>query len=154
MGTVAVAFSAVGAVAVTLPEVLGNGKDVTQLVFSGVLSLPLMAVIVVARPFATAACLRSGAAGGLFTLTSPSAPWRGPWPGEPGAPSSRRGRWPPLPSLARRRPRGSWRGPGLVLRRLRAEARAVLGLWELAARGDPGPCRKTSVQTLAGQGRP
>ena len=33
------------------------------------LSLSLMAVIVVARPFATAACLRSGATGGLFTPT-------------------------------------------------------------------------------------
>ena len=69
LGTVAVAFGAVGAVAIALPEVLGNGKDVTQLAFSGALSLPLVAVIVVARPLATAACLRAGAVGGLFTPT-------------------------------------------------------------------------------------
>ncbi len=68
-GTVAVAFSAVGAVAIVLPEVLGNGKDVAQLALSGALSLPLVAVIVVARPLATAACLRAGAVGGLFTPT-------------------------------------------------------------------------------------
>ena len=67
--TIAVAFGAVGAVAIALPEVLGNGKDVAQLAFSGALSLPLVAVIVVARPLATAACLRAGAVGGLFTPT-------------------------------------------------------------------------------------
>jgi H+/Cl- antiporter ClcA len=68
-GTIAVAFGAVGLVAMALPEVLGNGKDVAQLTFSGALSLPLIAVIVVARPLATAACLRAGAVGGLFTPT-------------------------------------------------------------------------------------
>ena len=69
LGMVAAAFSAVGVVAIGLPEVLGNGKDVAQLVFSGDLSLPLVAVIVIARPLATAACLRAGAVGGLFTPT-------------------------------------------------------------------------------------
>ena len=63
------AFVAVGAVAVVLPEVLGNGKDVTQLALSGALSLPLVAVVLVGRPLATGACLRSGAVGGLFTPT-------------------------------------------------------------------------------------
>lgn len=67
--SVTATFGAVGALAVALPEVLGNGKDVTQLAFSGAISLPLVAAIVVARPFATGACLRAGAVGGLFTPT-------------------------------------------------------------------------------------
>ena len=67
--SVTAAFGAVGALAIALPEVLGNGKDVTQLALSGALSLPLVAAIVVARPLATGACLRAGAVGGLFTPT-------------------------------------------------------------------------------------
>ena len=67
--SVTTAFAAVGALAVALPEVLGNGKDVTQLAFSGALSLPLVGAIVVARTFSTGACLRAGAVGGLFTPT-------------------------------------------------------------------------------------
>jgi CIC family chloride channel protein len=69
LGTITVAFAAIGAVAIALPEVLGNGKDVAQLTLSGALGLPLVAAIVVVRPLATAACLRSGAVGGLFTPT-------------------------------------------------------------------------------------
>lgn len=69
VGTVTVAFVAVGAVAALLPEVLGNGKDVAQLALAGSLSLPVAAAALVARPIATAACLRSGAVGGLFTPT-------------------------------------------------------------------------------------
>ena len=30
----------------------------------------------------------------------------------------------------------------------RAAARTVLGLWELAARGDPGPCREAAVPAV------
>ena len=67
--SVTAAYGAVGALAVVLPEVLGNGKDVAQMAFSGALSLPLVAAIVVARPLATGACLRAGAVGGLFTPT-------------------------------------------------------------------------------------
>ena len=69
VGSVAVSFAAVGAVGAALPEVLGNGKDVTQLAFSGALGLPLVAAIVIVRPLATAALLRAGAVGGLFTPT-------------------------------------------------------------------------------------
>ncbi|MDA8310512.1 MAG: chloride channel protein [Actinomycetota bacterium] len=69
LGTIVVAFVAVGAVAIVLPEVLGNGKDVTQLALSGALGVPLVAAVVLVRPLATAACLRSGAVGGLFTPT-------------------------------------------------------------------------------------
>jgi len=68
-GTITATFAAIGAVAIALPEVLGNGKDVTQLALSGALGLPLVAAVVLVRPLATAACLRSGAVGGLFTPT-------------------------------------------------------------------------------------
>ena len=69
LGSITIAFIAVGAVAVVLPQVLGNGKDVTQSALSGSLALPLVAAIVLVRPLATAACLRGGAVGGLFTPT-------------------------------------------------------------------------------------
>src|SRR5579875_3509799 len=69
LGTITAAFMAVGAVAIVLPEVLGNGKDVAQLALSGAIGLPLVGAIVAARPLATAACLRAGAVGGLFTPT-------------------------------------------------------------------------------------
>ncbi len=69
VGSVTAAFVAIGAVSVVLPEVLGNGKDVAQLALSGKLTIALVAAVVVARPLATAACLRSGAVGGLFTPT-------------------------------------------------------------------------------------
>jgi len=62
-------FAAVGAVAAGLPEVLGNGKDVAQLTFSGSLAIGTVALVLAVRPLATAACLRSGAVGGLFTPT-------------------------------------------------------------------------------------
>lgn len=62
-----VIFAAVGGLAVAFPQLLGNGKGPAQLAFSGGLSLPVLAALVVLKPVATAACLRSGATGGLLT---------------------------------------------------------------------------------------
>ncbi len=85
-------FTAIGAVAIVYPEILGNGKDVAQYVFVGELGVPLLAVLVVLRPLATALCLRSGAAGGLFTPTLTFGAllgallghlWSLAWPGAP-----------------------------------------------------------------------
>jgi chloride channel protein, CIC family len=64
-----VVFTALGAVALAYPQVLGNGQDVVQLTFTGNLAVITLAVLVVLKPFATAACLGSGAPGGLFTPT-------------------------------------------------------------------------------------
>jgi H+/Cl- antiporter ClcA len=64
-----VVFSVLGAVAIRYPQLLGNGKDVVQLAFLGQLGLPLLLALVVLKPVATAACLGSGAPGGLFTPT-------------------------------------------------------------------------------------
>jgi len=64
-----VAFVVVGAVAVAYPQVLGNGKDLTQLLLVARLGLPVVGAVVVIRPLATAVFLRNGAEGGLFTPT-------------------------------------------------------------------------------------
>ncbi len=68
-------FLALGLAAISLPELLGNGKDIVQMSFDGGggdsrLTEPLMLLALVPmRAVATALCLRSGAPGGLFTPT-------------------------------------------------------------------------------------
>ena len=60
-------FTALGGLAIAYPQLLGNGKGPAQLAFDGGGGLVLLATLVVLKPVATAACLRSGATGGLFT---------------------------------------------------------------------------------------
>jgi CIC family chloride channel protein len=62
-------FAALGALAISYPQLLGNGKNVVQLTLVARLSVALLAVLLVLKPLATAACLGSGASGGLFTPT-------------------------------------------------------------------------------------
>ena len=62
-----IVFTLLGLAAMRYPQLLGNGKDVTEEIFEGALALPLLAALVVLKPLATAACLASGAPGGLFT---------------------------------------------------------------------------------------
>jgi CIC family chloride channel protein len=62
-------FGALGLISVPYPQLLGNGVDVVQLASVGGLSLGLLAILLVLKPLATAACLGSGAPGGLFTPT-------------------------------------------------------------------------------------
>jgi len=85
-------FTALGVVSIAYPQVLGNGKNVVQLVLSAQLSVALMATLVVLKPIATAACLASGAPGGLFTPTLCfgvllggllGKGWTELWPGSP-----------------------------------------------------------------------
>jgi CIC family chloride channel protein len=64
-----VVFAALGLVSIPYPQLLGNGKDIVQLAVVGSLSLGLMAVLLVLKPLATAACLGTGSPGGLFTPT-------------------------------------------------------------------------------------
>ncbi len=64
-----VVFAGLGAVAIAYPQLLGNGKNVVQLVLVGQLGVVLIAVLLALKPIATAACLGSGAPGGLFTPT-------------------------------------------------------------------------------------
>jgi H+/Cl- antiporter ClcA len=64
-----VALTALGVVAIEYPELLGNGMDTVQLTILGQLAIGLVAVLLILKPIATAACLGSGAPGGLFTPT-------------------------------------------------------------------------------------
>ena len=61
-------FTALGAVSITYPQLLGNGKDTVQQALTNQLAVGLLAVLVVLKPLATAACLGSGAPGGLCPL--------------------------------------------------------------------------------------
>ena len=60
-------FAALAVLSIWFPQLLGNGKDAAQLGFTGGLGVPLLFALAVLKPIATAACLGSGAPGGLFT---------------------------------------------------------------------------------------
>lgn len=62
-------LSLLGLVAVKVPEMLGNGKDVVQLTLSNASTTLLLVILFVIRPLATAIILRSGVPGGVFTPT-------------------------------------------------------------------------------------
>ncbi|MGH6888747.1 MAG: chloride channel protein [Rhizomicrobium sp.] len=64
-----IVLSLLGIAAIGFPELLGNGKDLVQELFLAKTGLPLLAILLVLRPLATAACLGGGAPGGLFTPT-------------------------------------------------------------------------------------
>jgi CIC family chloride channel protein len=63
------AFTAVGAIGLHYPLLLGNGKDLIQLAFVGTLGggLATLLLLTILKPLVTALCLGSGASGGLFT---------------------------------------------------------------------------------------
>jgi H+/Cl- antiporter ClcA len=86
------AFALLGVVALRYPEVLGNGRNLAGPVFLGVGTAGLLLALAVLKPFATALCLGSGAAGGLFTPTLATGAvlggvlgigWSQLWPGAP-----------------------------------------------------------------------
>jgi chloride channel protein, CIC family len=85
-------FVALGLVSIAYPQILGNGKNIVQLSLVARLSVGLLAVLLVLKPLATAACLGSGAPGGLFTPTLAfgalvggllGEAWVQIWPGAP-----------------------------------------------------------------------
>jgi chloride channel protein, CIC family len=85
-------LTALGALAIPYPELLGNGKDIIQQVFEGRGDLLLLLALIVLKPLVTAACLGSGAPGGLFTPTLTFGAllgailghlWSTWWPGTP-----------------------------------------------------------------------
>ncbi|MBV9749612.1 MAG: chloride channel protein [Acetobacteraceae bacterium] len=65
----ALAFAILGALAIPFPQLPGNGRDLAEPLFTGSYRLPLVAALLVLKPLVTAACLGSGAPGGLFTPT-------------------------------------------------------------------------------------
>jgi CIC family chloride channel protein len=83
-------FTVLGALAITYPQLLGNGKDIAEQVFLGGMSIPLIVALVVLKPLVTAGCIGSGATGGLFTPTTSTGAllgallgniWSLAWPG-------------------------------------------------------------------------
>jgi CIC family chloride channel protein len=87
-----VGLGLLGAVSIWFPQLLGNGKDVSQLLFVGQVAPALLLILLVLKPAATVLCVRSGAPGGLFTpsLTVGALlgallghAWSWIWPGVP-----------------------------------------------------------------------
>ena len=87
-----VVFAALGALAIQYPQLLGNGKPVVQMALVAEIGAGLLAVLLVLKPLVTAACLGSGAPGGLFTPTLAygvlfgallGKAWSELWPGAP-----------------------------------------------------------------------
>lgn len=67
--TPVITFILIGLLSIGVPQLLGNGKDLVQLALSGAVPLATLALVTILKPLATAACLGSGAPGGLFTPT-------------------------------------------------------------------------------------
>ena len=87
-----VVLGLLGAVSISFPQLLGNGKDISQLAFTNQVAPTLLLVLVALRPMATVMCVRCGAPGGLFTpsLTVGALlgavlghAWSWVWPGVP-----------------------------------------------------------------------
>jgi len=81
-----------GSVSIFFPQLLGNGKDISQLTFTNHVAPALLLILLVLKPAATVLCVRSGAPGGLFTpsLTVGALlgavlghAWSWLWPGVP-----------------------------------------------------------------------
>jgi chloride channel protein, CIC family len=62
-----VALGLLGAVSIAFPQLLGNGKDITELAFTNQVAPLLLVVLFVLRPLAAVLCMGSGVPGGLFT---------------------------------------------------------------------------------------
>jgi chloride channel protein, CIC family len=61
------ALGLLGLVSIPFPQLLGNGKDIAQLVFADQVPFALSLMLLVLKPAATLLCLGSGVPGGLFT---------------------------------------------------------------------------------------
>ena len=87
-----VALGALGAVSIVFPELLGNGKDIAELVFTNQVAPLMLLALFILKPLATVLCLGSGVPGGLFTPTLATCAllggalgvaWSWIWPGAP-----------------------------------------------------------------------
>ena len=61
------ALGLLGLVSIPFPQLLGNGKDIAQLVFANQIPFALLLALLILKPAATVLCLGSGVPGGLFT---------------------------------------------------------------------------------------
>jgi H+/Cl- antiporter ClcA len=87
-----VGLALLGLGAVWFPQLLGNGKDVSQLLFFGAVPALLAVTLLVLKPAAILLCVRCGVPGGLFTPSLTSGAllgtvigylWTWIWPGVP-----------------------------------------------------------------------
>lgn len=60
-------MGSLGVVSIWFPQILGNGKDVSELAFTGKVTPILLLTLLFLKPAATILCIRSGAPGGMFT---------------------------------------------------------------------------------------
>jgi H+/Cl- antiporter ClcA len=87
-----VSLGLLGVVSIAFPQLLGNGKDIAQLAFTGQVAPLLLFSLLLLKPAATIMCLGSGVPGGLFTPSLALGallggvlgyPWGWLWPGVP-----------------------------------------------------------------------
>jgi H+/Cl- antiporter ClcA len=87
-----VALGVLGLVSIPFPQLLGNGKDISELAFVGNVAPMLLLALLLLKPAATFLCMASGAPGGLFTPTLTLGAllggvlgyaWSLMWPGAP-----------------------------------------------------------------------
>ncbi len=87
-----IVMTSIGVVSIWFPQILGNGKDVSELAFTGKVAPVLFLILLLLKPAATLLCMRSGAPGGMFTpsLTAGAMlggvlghAWSYLWPGVP-----------------------------------------------------------------------
>ena len=64
-----VVLTVLGIISLKYPQLLGNGKDLVQILYTQQPAVTLLVTLAVLKPFATASCLGSGTPGGLFTPT-------------------------------------------------------------------------------------
>jgi len=88
-----VVLGLLGVASIWFPQLLGNGKDISQLAFTNQVAPILLLTLLALKPLATVLCMRSGAPGGMFTpsLTVGALlgavlghAWSWLWPGIPG----------------------------------------------------------------------
>ncbi|MGQ0444992.1 MAG: chloride channel protein [Beijerinckiaceae bacterium] len=65
----ALALGLLGLVSIWFPQLLGNGKDIAELLFTDQIPFALLLALLALKPAATVLCLGSGVPGGLFTPT-------------------------------------------------------------------------------------
>jgi H+/Cl- antiporter ClcA len=87
-----VVMGALGVASIPLPQLLGNGRDISEQLFRGPLPPLLMLAVLLLKPLATVLSVRSGAPGGLFTPSLALGAllggllgqgWSWLWPGTP-----------------------------------------------------------------------
>ncbi|HLW82085.1 MAG TPA: chloride channel protein [Candidatus Acidoferrales bacterium] len=81
-----------GVASIWFPQILGNGKDISELAFTSRVAPALLLTLLVLKPAATVLCMRGGAPGGMFTPSLTAGAllggvlgyvWSFFWPGVP-----------------------------------------------------------------------